>query len=93
MNQSEKLSKVIAVALIVVAALLMLDGQILGEMNSNLNRVLPIAAIPVITKGRKSGTVIDTQREKLELEPKDPELSLKPFIFELLPLIIYPALL
>ena len=65
MNQSEKLSRVIAVALIVVAALLMLDGQILGEMTTNLSRVLLTTVIPVIAKGRKSRTVIDTQREKL----------------------------
>ncbi|MFX0107487.1 MAG: hypothetical protein ACFE7R_04320 [Candidatus Hodarchaeota archaeon] len=54
-----------AVALIIIAALLMVDGQILGEMTTNLSRILLITAIPVIAKSKKSSATTDAQRASL----------------------------
>jgi hypothetical protein len=49
----------------VVAALLMIDGQILGEVTTSLSRVLLFSAIPVIAKGRRSKAAFDTQIERV----------------------------
>ncbi len=65
MNQFSKISLVTSAALIVAAVFPMLDGQILGEMTTNLSRVLLITTILVIATSRKSKTNIDTQREQL----------------------------
>ena len=65
MKQSKKLNIIVAAALIVVAVFLMLDGQILGEMTTNISKILLFTAIPVIAKSRKSKAAIITQRERL----------------------------
>jgi hypothetical protein len=65
MNQYNRISLVIAAALVVAAALLMIDGQVLGEMTIDLGRVLLITTIPVIATRRKSKTEALSQREQL----------------------------
>ncbi|MGY5853741.1 MAG: hypothetical protein RTU92_09265 [Candidatus Thorarchaeota archaeon] len=67
MTKFNKLSLAVAAVLVAVAALLMIDGHILGEMTTNLGRVLLITAIPVIAKSRKSDAVTIVQREELGL--------------------------
>jgi hypothetical protein len=62
MNKSEKLYIIVGVALAVTAALLMIDGQVLGEMTTNLSRILLITSLPVIVKGTKSRAATNTQR-------------------------------
>jgi hypothetical protein len=62
MNKSEKLYIVVGVALAVTAALLMIDGQVLGEMTTNLSRILMFTALPCIVKGQKSRAAISTGR-------------------------------
>ncbi len=47
------------------ATLLMIDGQILGEMTTNLSRVLLITAIPVIATGRKKESELLSHGEQL----------------------------
>ncbi|MGY5876144.1 MAG: hypothetical protein RTU30_10385 [Candidatus Thorarchaeota archaeon] len=64
MSKANKLSLLVAAALIVVAVFLMIDGQILGEMSTNLSRILLITAIPLIAKSRKSRDIADAQREE-----------------------------
>ncbi|MFX0108449.1 MAG: hypothetical protein ACFE7R_09215 [Candidatus Hodarchaeota archaeon] len=54
-----------AVALIIIAALLMVDGQILGEMTTSLSRILLITAISVIAKSKKSIASTDAQGASL----------------------------
>ncbi|MHA2433987.1 MAG: hypothetical protein ACXADO_12215 [Candidatus Thorarchaeota archaeon] len=61
MNRFNRISIVVAAALIAVAVLLMLDGQILGGMTTNVSWVLLITALPVIVKSRKSNAVTDAQ--------------------------------
>jgi hypothetical protein len=62
MNKSEKLYIVVGVALAVTAALLMIDGQVLGEMTTDLSRILLITALPFIVKGQKSRAATSTDR-------------------------------
>ncbi|MFW9966323.1 MAG: hypothetical protein ACFFEA_04150 [Candidatus Thorarchaeota archaeon] len=62
MKEFNRTSIIVAAALVVTAALLMIDGQILGEMTTNLSRVLLITALPVTVKSRKSNAVPDAQR-------------------------------
>jgi uncharacterized membrane protein (UPF0136 family) len=62
MNRFNRISILVAAALIVIAVLLMLDGQILGEMTTNVSTVLWITALPLIVKSRKSNAVTDAQR-------------------------------
>ncbi|MHA2210926.1 MAG: hypothetical protein ACXABV_17365 [Candidatus Thorarchaeota archaeon] len=61
MNKSAKLYMVVGVAMAVTATLLMIDGQFLGEMTTDLSRILLITALPVIVKGRKSKAATNTQ--------------------------------
>ncbi len=63
MTQFNKLTLAVAAVLVVVATLLMMDGQILGEMTTNLSRVLLVTAIPLIATSRKSEDMTDTQRD------------------------------
>ncbi len=62
MNEFSRISVIAAAALIGTAVFLMVDGQILGEMTTNLSTVLLITAIPVITKSRNSEALIDAHR-------------------------------
>ncbi|MHA1938724.1 MAG: hypothetical protein ACW97O_10990 [Candidatus Thorarchaeota archaeon] len=61
MNKSAKRYLVVGVAMAVTAALLMIDGQVLGEMTTDLSRILLITALPLIVKGQKSRDVTNTQ--------------------------------
>ncbi|MHA1906129.1 MAG: hypothetical protein ACW98Y_02455 [Candidatus Thorarchaeota archaeon] len=65
MTQFNNKSLAIGVAIALFAALLMVDGQIFGEMSTNFSRFLMVISIPVIAKSRKSGTQIETQRGQL----------------------------
>ncbi|MFW9943869.1 MAG: hypothetical protein JSW05_02670 [Candidatus Thorarchaeota archaeon] len=65
MNQSKKLYLAVAAALIAVAVVLMLNGQILGVQTTDLSRILLIIALPLIVKGRKYREGTETQRETL----------------------------
>ena len=60
MTQFNKVSLAIAAMLVIVATLLMIDGHILGEMTTNLSRVLLITAMPVIASSRKKRTEMAT---------------------------------
>jgi hypothetical protein len=92
MNQFNRILVVVAAALIVPAVLLMLDGQILGEMTTNLSRVLLITAIPVIAKSRKSKAIADAQSVNQYPGSKGPFFPLNTFFFmEFIPLSIYRA--
>ncbi|MHA2162183.1 MAG: hypothetical protein ACXABF_07150 [Candidatus Thorarchaeota archaeon] len=62
MNKSAKLYLVVGVAMAVTAALLMIDGQVLGEMTTDFSRILLITALPVIVKSQKSKTATNTQK-------------------------------
>ena len=59
MAQFNKVSLAFAAVFVIVAALLMIDGQILGEMTTNFSRVLLAAAIPVIATSRKRRTELE----------------------------------
>ena len=62
MKEFNRTSIIVAAALIVTAALLMIDGKILGEMTTSLSRILLFTALPVIASSRKSNAVPDAQR-------------------------------
>ncbi|MHA2424300.1 MAG: hypothetical protein ACXAEF_05900 [Candidatus Thorarchaeota archaeon] len=61
MTQSNKVSLAIAALFVIVAAILMIDGQNLGEMTTNLSRVLLVTALPVIATSRKKRTELESQ--------------------------------
>jgi hypothetical protein len=61
MNGFNRLSKLVAAALIAIAVLLMLNGQILGEMTTGVSTVLWITALPLIGKNKESNAVTDAQ--------------------------------
>ncbi|MHA2349569.1 MAG: hypothetical protein ACXADL_08060 [Candidatus Thorarchaeota archaeon] len=61
MNKYSKLYMVVGVGLALTAALLMIDGQILGEMTTDLSRIILIIALPFIVKGKKFRDVTNTQ--------------------------------
>ncbi|MHA1905090.1 MAG: hypothetical protein ACW968_13875 [Candidatus Thorarchaeota archaeon] len=61
MSKYSKLYMVVGVGLAMTAALLMIDGQILGEMTTDLSRIILIIALPFIVKGKKFRDVTNTQ--------------------------------
>ena len=61
MNGFNRLSKLVAAALIAIAVLLMLNGQILGEMTTGVSTVFWVTALPLIGKNRESNAVTDAQ--------------------------------
>jgi hypothetical protein len=61
MNKYSKLYMVVGVGLALTAALLMIDGQILGEMTTDLSRIILIIALPFIVKDKKFRDVTNTQ--------------------------------
>ena len=62
MNKTEKLYIAVGVALAVIAALLMIDGQVFGEITTDLSRILLITALPFIVMGQKSRAATSTNR-------------------------------
>jgi hypothetical protein len=62
MSKPAKIYMLVGVALAVTAAMLMIDVQVLGEMTTDLSRILLITALPVIVKGQKSRAATNTQR-------------------------------
>ncbi|UCE10999.1 MAG: hypothetical protein JSW61_03450 [Candidatus Thorarchaeota archaeon] len=66
MDEFNEMQLFVAVTVMIVAALLMADGRILGEASTSLGRILLIVAMPIVVKSRKSRIVTDAQRETLK---------------------------
>ena len=62
MTQYHKLYILIAAILMIAAVILMIDDHVLGEMTTNLSRVLLVTAIPVIAKSRKERITLETEQ-------------------------------